>query len=732
LSSAQLEVELKVLSLTLLHVLCGQSMDRTPLQLSALWPVTITLGARAIVLSALLEGAEAGDVELAHLLSAERCAGLMTSHPLSGEQRQALRAWLNTWAPEAIEPLLSSPDFTEVELGATVSLSARPSVGLPALLQGLGESYEQLIGLSPQKVEGEDHRLELVEGGLRQVNGSYYTPPWLITHILTLTLDQVAQGHPPTIDAPLSLLDPACGVGRFLAQGALRQAELIGETRAGDTLATLISRAVYGVDLDPHAVELCRGWLWALGDLNEEESALLSAHIRCGDALLRIPPHDGALQEPLAHWRLSFPERVVEGRALFDVIIGNPPYIDSEQMKRHSPELRASLCERFKSCKGNWDLFVPFVELSMGLLDPLGAQAMVTPKTLIGADYASSIQALLLQRRLTHLIDCRRCEVFQDANVEVLVLVARGEAFDAQGDAHITLCAPDPQAPLRVQLREPFPQRALRELPAGHWGFALSDLPEQQALFELWRTSLKVGDVARISDGATTSEAYLLKELIQEAPAELLSRSTPSPKGLVALVNTGLIDPYVSLWGQRKARYLKSDWSAPTLSLTELQRRFPRRAEQALSAKVLVAGLARRVEAVVAPPGVLCGKSARQLIPTSASVCVYALCAILNSQLIHQLYGALFGLRGLSRSWSLGSRQLSALPVPSLIWLTPCEEDPLLSQEQLIREEWVARASQEAHDWLSCLGQALHRWPHEPILHELLERAISERFQRVS
>lgn len=729
-SCAQVMGALKEVSLTLLESLSVREVDRTSLRLSALWPVAISLGARAIVLCALLEEPVIEGLRVEHLLTPERCAELITLRPLSAEKSSKLRAWLITWAPEVIEPLLPATPAKSYDLDVHLSLNDRLKLNLPELFKGLGEAYEQLIGLSLQGAIGDTQQLEWVEGGLRQANGSYYTPPWLITHILTLTLDLVAQDQPPTMNAPLTLLDPACGVGRFLVQGTLRQAELIGETRAREPLASLISHAAYGVDLDPHAVELCRGWLWALGDLNETESASLCAHIRCGDALLSLPPHLGSAGEPLAHWRLSFPERVREGRALFDVIVGNPPYIDSEQMKRASPEERALLCERFRGCKGNWDLFVPFIELSLALLSPQGAQAMVTPKQLIGADYSASIQRLLLQRPLTHLIDCRQVAVFQDADVEVLVLVARGAACHEGRDGHLTLSAPDPSASYALQAIKRFPQRTLSELPHGHWGFALSVLPDQQELFELWRGALKLGEVTQISDGATTNEAYHLRALLMEAssstrtPAELLA------EGQVALVNTGLIDPFERLWGDRPARYLKSDWVAPTLSVSELRAHFPKRAAQALSAKVLIAGLARRVEAVVAPPGVLCGKSARQLIPQEG-VCEYALCALLNSQLTHQLYGALFGLRGLSRSWSVGSRQLAALPVPARQWLQPSELNAaLLNAKEPELSALSAHLERDPQRALSSLGKVLHRWPqHEPLL-ELLERVVRSSFQR--
>ena len=74
----------------------------------------------------------------------------------------------------------------------------------------------------------------------------------------------------------------------------------------------------------------------------------------------------------------------------------------------------------------------------------------------------------------------------------------------------------------------------------------------------------------------------------------------------------------------------------------------PRRYRQSQREKVVVAGMASRIEAVVVPSGFLCGKSAVQIIP-NLGICPYALAAFLNGQDVTVLYKGLFSMRGMGR-----------------------------------------------------------------------------------
>lgn len=202
----------------------------------------------------------------------------------------------------------------------------------------------------------------------------------------------------------------------------------------------------------------------------------------------------------------------------------------------------------------------------------------------------------------------------------------------------------------------------------------------------------KVGEVATLSDGATTAEAYRIAarlvaaadlkdgEPVRESPAIAGAASVAQAgagieswceANYVKLVNTGTIDAYELHWCSRPTRYLGRSILQPVIAATDLAAISGRRLEQACSVKVVVAGLAGAIEAAVAPSGWLCGKSAVAVIPRDG-VCAYALCAVLNSSRANAAYRVLFGHRGFSsRSLAIGPRQLERLGVPRAEFLRP-------------------------------------------------------------
>ena len=142
----------------------------------------------------------------------------------------------------------------------------------------IGGVYESLLELAPD-MDPESGRFELVEvsGSSRKTTGSYYTNSELIQCLLDSALDPVlneAARKPEPEKAILSLkiCDPACGSGAFLIAAAHRMARKLASIRTREdepspgeirrALRDVIGHCIYGVDLNPMAVELCKINLW--------------------------------------------------------------------------------------------------------------------------------------------------------------------------------------------------------------------------------------------------------------------------------------------------------------------------------------------------------------------------------------------------------------------------------------------------------------------------------------
>lgn len=171
----------------------------------------------------------------------------------------------------------------------------------------LGSVYEALLELVPD-IEHGQFTLRTAAGNERKTTGSYYTPTSLITCLLDSALDPIlneacAKGTPEEQEAALLALtvcDPACGSGHFLVAAAHRIAKRLASVRCGDTepppkelhhaLRQVIARCIYGVDLNPLSVELCKVSLWLEGMEPGTPLAFLDAHIKCGNSLIGATP----------------------------------------------------------------------------------------------------------------------------------------------------------------------------------------------------------------------------------------------------------------------------------------------------------------------------------------------------------------------------------------------------------------------------------------------------------
>ena len=170
----------------------------------------------------------------------------------------------------------------------------------------LGYVYEGLLELVPQ-ITGDGRSFSFAgadesQGHARKTTGSYYTPDELVQVLLVSALDPVVERtvdtHPEdAVDAllELAIVDPACGSGHFLLAAARRLADRIARIRAGGTptpddyqhaLRDVVRRCIYGVDMNPLAVEICKVGLWMESIDPGLPLTFLESHIRCGNSLI--------------------------------------------------------------------------------------------------------------------------------------------------------------------------------------------------------------------------------------------------------------------------------------------------------------------------------------------------------------------------------------------------------------------------------------------------------------
>jgi hypothetical protein len=192
----------------------------------------------------------------------------------------------------------------------------------------LGSVYESLLELQPElDPTTAAFSLGHAAGNERKTSGSYYTPTSLISSLLDSALEPVldnavSKPDPEAALLELRVLDPACGSGHFLVAAAQRIARRLAMLRTGETdpapdvfrhaLREVIGRGMFGIDLNPMAVELCRVSLWLESVEPGKPLSFLDHHVVCGNSLLGVTPEQVAAGIPDdAYKPLSGDERAV-------------------------------------------------------------------------------------------------------------------------------------------------------------------------------------------------------------------------------------------------------------------------------------------------------------------------------------------------------------------------------------------------------------------------------------
>ena len=140
----------------------------------------------------------------------------------------------------------------------------------------------------------------LTDKGERKATGSYYTPDYIVRYIVENTLAPLCEGRSVDEILSLKILDPATGSGHFLVGVVDYLAEKLGthpdaphltetggeETELAYWRRRVVESCVYGVDLNPMAVELAKLSLWLHTVAKGEPLSFLDHHIRCGNSLI--------------------------------------------------------------------------------------------------------------------------------------------------------------------------------------------------------------------------------------------------------------------------------------------------------------------------------------------------------------------------------------------------------------------------------------------------------------
>ncbi len=420
----------------------------------------------------------------------------------------------------------------------------------------------------------------------------------------------------------IKAVDPACGSGAYLL-GLLQ--ELIGIRRAlqSEKLAQdpnflyglklhIISHNLYGVDIDRFATNIAKLRLW-LSLAVEADKPLplpnLDFKIETGDSLRGIEKtvfndklfHQLEILKPryfgesatakktqlkrqiddlireLTNGKETFDFEIYFSEVFhcnggFDLVIANPPYLNSRAMAKDNPELRELIKGSYSMTKGSWDIYIAFFEKGFRLLGKQGVLSFITPDKWISKPFGDELRSRTREGIFSILKFGR--SVFESVNV----------------DAIVSVFTVTPQPLLRIYdfvgtqitLKRIVGKDTLKPPFAYDWLF--SDHVDLLAKIEAQPRRLSA--LGNCENACATDDAYRLREFIQEEAKE------NRREDFLRIINTGTIGKYFSKWGQRQMVYLGSKYARPTVNRRRFLEAFPNSyGKKSVQKKLIVKGL---------------------------------------------------------------------------------------------------------------------------------------------
>ena len=334
----------------------------------------------------------------------------------------------------------------------------------------------------------------------------------------------------------ITICDPACGSGAFLnaaLQFLIQEHRLIDEMDAKITDSpmvipnvenSILENNLFGVDINEESVEIARLSLWLRTARPHRKLNSLNQNIKCGNSLISDPE---VAADKAFDWQREFPQ--VFERGGFDVVIGNPPYVNANELKKgYSEDEYNYLKDNYITAKGTVDLYIYFFEKGLLLLKTNGFLAYITPNRYLSASYGTALrQYIIREYDFEQVIDYSDKKVFPDASTyPVITIISKGRNNEN------VLCG---KVEDEAIITRKYPNKDIDILENSILGFLLNDkLPITQRIIEQSESLSAVGNINATS---TAKEADDYSSLITENEVGY------------KLINTGTIDPFFNTWG---------------------------------------------------------------------------------------------------------------------------------------------------------------------------------------
>ncbi len=284
----------------------------------------------------------------------------------------------------------------------------------------------------------------------------------------------------------------------------------------------------------PHQTKATPNFLWQSN--SESRSSLISNRSETAEIdllaekIILFPEGDGPRFRPFL-WQREFPEIFLKKENPgFDMIAGNPPYVNIERLTRAEYKFFTNKNPSiYKTAIRRFDLYVLFLEkIITDLLRNKGKFGLILSDKLLTESYSKEIRRLILSKvRINEIVDLRKWITFPGVAARTIML--RGQVKDPE-DSQLTVRIPE-KDPLISEIKNgrvySIQQKAFRKVP--NYMFRLRWDHFRDALTDhIHSVSLPLGNFCYVSWGAQPGQVK--RVIYQKVGDHCLNSQQSCPK----------------------------------------------------------------------------------------------------------------------------------------------------------------------------------------------------------
>jgi len=277
--------------------------------------------------------------------------------------------------------------------------------------------------------------------------------------------------------------------------------------------------------------------------------------------------------KPFFIWKLEFGD-VFKDNGGFDVIIGNPPYIDSEGMiNAGQKDLREYISKTYKYTKGNWDIYIAFFEIGLELLKDMAVLTYITPDKWLAKPFGKEFRKHSL-KYITHLLKSGR-DVFESVGVDSIVTI-----FSKKDSSYFKYLDSIDHVVGDIK----------KEIIKDPYQLDIVFSKNLELILDITNnnSTIKTTENLLFENACATSDCYTLKDILRDNT----TNDNFLEDDYYKVINTGTIDQYLSKWGKKDMTYLRGKYLYPVVLKKEFHNTFPNSyGGKASASKLIIKGL---------------------------------------------------------------------------------------------------------------------------------------------